>query len=171
MKAALIFFCIIFTMHTAFSQPYSKGTFTMSAGAEAVFVEAKLGTTHRNGWGGTVKGEYVFDKHTTAILSGGYYHLQGKNTSQEDYASITAIPIKAGVRYYFGNFYGAAEGGAIFFTNYNSGSGFVYTLGLGDKLKIGGQVFDIGLRQEWWAWSGSSRGVFALRVAYEFAVT
>jgi len=52
----------------------------------------------------------------------------------------------------------------------NSSTGFSYSLGLGDKLKLGRNVFDISLRHEGWSTAGISRGIVGLRVAYEFAL-
>jgi hypothetical protein len=140
-----------------------------SAGGEMLFTETKLNKSHRNGWGATVKGEYVLGEHASVTLVSGYYHMAGRTTSFT-YRDITAIPVKAGARYYLGSFYGAAETGAIFFSDFNKGAGFVYSFGLGDKFRLGKSVFDIGLRHEGWSVSGVRNGVIALRVGYEFMI-
>jgi hypothetical protein len=154
----------------AIAQPYQKGTFSVSAGAELLFAEAKLSQTHKTGGGASLKGEYVFGKHTSATVASGYYFMHGENTGLLQQQNIGAIPLKGGVRYYFGNFYGSGEVGAIYFTNFAEGTSFLYSLGLGDKIAIGSRIIDIGLRHESWMRTGSTNSVIALRVGYEFSV-
>ena len=154
----------------AVSQPYQKGTLSLSMGGELLVAEKRLSQSHHTGAGATLKGEYVFGKHATATLVSGYYYMQGKNKAPIDYENISAVPVKAGLRYYFGNFYGTGEAGVLFFSGFNQGSSFVYSLGMGDKLKLNNRVIDITLRHEAWRMQGNSRGLIALRVGYEFAV-
>lgn len=166
MISSLIFFNSICS-----AQAYKVETFSGSVGAEVIFPESKLSATNKTGGGVTLKGEYVFAGHASATLNSGYYFLPGKNGLAIKNTSISAIPIKAGVRYYFGTFYGAGESGAIFFMGDNSRIGFAYSFGLGDKFKLGRNVFDIGLRHEGWSNADNSRAIIGLRVAYEFALT
>lgn len=153
----------------AICQPYQKGTFSVSLGGELLFTERKLSKSHFTGPGATVKGEYVFGKHATATIASGYYFMKGRNKELLKYQNISAVPIKTGLRYYFGNFYGAGEAGAIFFSGYNQGTGFVYSAGMGDKFKFNKRVIDIALRHEAWVSGGDSKGIIALRIGYEFA--
>lgn len=155
---------------TAVSQPYQKGTLSLSMGGELLISEKKLSQSHHTGAGATLKGEYVFGKHATATLVSGYYYMQGKNKTTVNYENISAVPVKAGLRYYFGNFYGTGEAGALFFSGFNQGSSFVYSLGMGDKIKLNNRVIDITLRHEAWRMQGNPRGLIALRIGYEFAV-
>jgi hypothetical protein len=152
------------------AQPYQKGTFSVSAGAEALFAESKLSQSHKTGGGASIKGEYVFGKHTSATLASGFYFMNGKNTGLLQHQNIAAIPLKGGVRYYFGNFYGSGEVGAIYFTDFSKGTSFVYSVGLGDKIAINTRVIDIGLRHESWTRNGNTNSVIAFRLGYEFLV-
>jgi len=152
------------------AQAYPVKTFSGSAGAEALFAESKLASTHRTGAGVTLKGEYVFGGHVSATVNTGYYFMPAKTIENTNTADISAIPVKAGVRYYLGSFYGAGEVGGIFFVGNNSRGGLLYSFGMGDKFRAGRNVFDIGLRHEGWSTSENSRGIIALRVAYEFAL-
>jgi hypothetical protein len=154
----------------AICQPYQKGTFSLSMGGELLIAERALRESHHTGPGATVKGEFVFGKHATATIESGYYFMQGKSTALLNYENISAVPVKAGLRYYFGNFYGTGEAGGIFFSGFNQGTGFVYSLGMGDKIKFRSRVIDIALRHEAWSLGGRSKGIIALRVGYEFAV-
>ena len=154
----------------ALGQPYKKGTLSLSLGAEVLAPEKKLSETHYTGWGATTKGEYVFGRHATATVVTGYYFMRSKNRLNLTEENIVAVPLKTGLRYYLGNFYGSGEAGVIFLTDYFRGTTFVYSLGMGDKFKIASRVIDISLRHEAWVLNERSRGIIALRVGYEFAV-
>lgn len=155
---------------TAYTQPYEQGTLSLSMGGELLIPERKLSQTNRTGLGATAKAEYVFGKHATATLVSGYYFLSGKTKQSVLFEDISAIPVKAGLRYYLGSFYGSGEAGVLFGDAFNGGNGFVYSLGMGDKININGRVIDITLRHEVWTLNSSNNGIIALRVGYEFAV-
>ncbi len=166
----LILSALFFVTSRCAAQAYQPKTFSGSVGAEVLFTEAKISGTNKTGGGITLKGEYVFSKHTSATVNSGYYYLPAKNIPNVKTNVISAIPIKAGVRYYLGNFYGAGEAGAIMFIGNNSTAGFVYSLGLGDKFHLGKNVFDVSLRHESWSTADRSLAIIGLRVAYEFAI-
>lgn len=152
------------------AQAYSPQTFSGSIGGEVLIAERQLSATNKTGGGFSLKGEYVFGGHASATISSGYYFMPAKNILNVKTEAVSAIPVKAGARYYLGSFYGAGEVGKIFFMGDDSRSGFVYSLGLGDKINVGNRVIDIGLRHEGWSTSDVSRGFIGLRVAYEFAI-
>jgi len=166
----LIVSALIFLNSRCDAQAYPVKTFSGSVGAEALFAESKLAATHKTGAGVTLKGEYVFGGHVSATVNTGYYFMPAKATENIKTADISAIPVKAGIRYYLGSFYGAGEVGGIFFVGNNSRGGLLYSFGMGDKFRVGRNVFDIGLRHEGWSTSENSRGIIGLRVAYEFAL-
>ena len=166
----LILSALFFVDNRCVAQAYQPKTFSGSVGAEVLFTEAIVSGTNKTGGGMTLKGEYVFSKHTSATISSGYYYLPAKNILDVTTDAISAIPVKAGVRYYLGNFYGAGEAGAIMFIGNNSTAGFAYSLGLGDKFHLGKNVFDVSLRHEGWSTADRSLGIIGLRVAYEFAI-
>lgn len=169
-KLLLVILNVIAINFIALSQPYQKGTLSVSMGAEVLFTERKLSASHHTGFGGTAKAEYVFSKHASVTFASGYYYMDGKNTALTKYGDISAIPLKAGLRQYIGDFYASGEAGALFFSGYNQGTSFVYSLGLGDKIHLASRIFDIGLRHEGWSVAGTNTGTIALRVGYEFAV-
>jgi len=166
----LIFSTLFFLNNRCDAQAYKIKTLSGSVGAEVLFTESNFSATNKTGGGVTLKGEYVFSGHASATLSSGYYFMPDKNVINIKTAAISAIPLKAGARYYLGSFYGAGEAGAIIFMGDNSSAGFVYSLGLGDKFKLGKNVFDISLRHEAWSTAEGSRGIIGLRVGYEFAL-
>lgn len=166
----LILFILFFIKSVCVAQAYRVKTLSGSVGAEVLFPESKLSTTNKTGGGVTLKGEYIFSEHTSTTISGGYYFMAGKDRLNIKNPDISAIPLKLGARYYLGSFYGAGEVGALFFMGDNSRTGFSYSLGLGDKINLGSNVFDISLRHEGWSTNNISRGFVGLRVAYEFAL-
>lgn len=161
----LVLVCFI-----AIGQPYQQGTFSMSVAGEVLFAQGSLAQSHNTGPGVTMKGEYVFGKHTSATMVSGYYFMKGKRNAGVGQENISAVPIKAGLRYYLGNFYGAGEIGGIFSSGFPARSGYLYSVGLGDKFKINHRVFDIALRHESWTLGDITRSVIGLRIGYEFAI-
>ena len=140
-----------------------------------VFVPENFSPTHKVGGGLSFKTEYTFGKHASTTFNTGITFMKGKRkfdnfTSPVDnfYKDIVAIPLKLGGRYYIGNFYFLGEVGAIVMTNYSSGTKAVFSAGLGDKINIGRQKFDVSARQEIWIGRNNEQYTMAvLRVAYE----
>jgi hypothetical protein len=163
---------LLFILHTpAFTQPYNKGTLSVSLGGEFLFAESRLRNSHNTGFGGTLKGEYVFAKHAAATFAGGYYLMSDKKPDATTTQNLSAVPLKAGLRYYLGSFYASGETGVVFLTGYGSGTSLLWSAGIGDKFAINRRVFDIGIRHEaWTSVNNTNAAVVALRVAYEFAV-
>jgi hypothetical protein len=149
----------------SFAQPYPQGTLSYSAAPELLFTEQSLSGTHRMGYGGSVKAEYVFAKHASATLTTGFNFLPAK----AGFTDIQNIPVKPGIRYYLGSFYAGGEAGAAFGLGDNGGTAFAWSFGLGDKFHIGKQVFDIGLRHESWSQNSIRSSIIGLRVGYEWA--
>ena len=170
MKKLIMITSLMAISLVAASQAYQKETLTLSLGAEVLFGENKLSTTHHTGFGVTPKAEYVFGKHVSVTAVTGYYAMQGKDSGLFKYKNISATPAKAGIRYYFGSFYGSGEAGALFFSGYNAGTAFAYSIGLGDKIRLSNHILDIGLRHEGWSSSRKNTAVIALRVGYEFTL-
>lgn len=82
-----------------------------------------------------------------------------------------AIPIKTGLRYYLGNFYGGFETGLVFQRNYNAGEQWLCALSLGDEIvtRSNGNSLDISLRYERWGVK-KYQSLVGLRLAYEFRI-
>ncbi|HPH89481.1 MAG TPA: hypothetical protein PLZ68_01620 [Ferruginibacter sp.] len=168
-KLPLVGICMLAYL-TSVCQAYQQGTFSMSIAGEVLFAQGILAQSHNAGLGSTVKGEYVFGKHVSATMVSGYYFMNEKRISGVNLEDISAIPIKAGLRYYLGSFYGAGELGGIVSSGFAKKSGFLYSVGLGDKLRIRQRVFDIALRHESWTLGDITRAVIGFRIGYEFAI-
>ena len=156
------------------AQANKQHTISMNFGPE-LFAPENFWSTHKAGFGLSIKTEYTFGKHASATFNTGFTHFEGKqqfedftSPSPSFYKSIFAIPLKAGARYYVGNFYFLGEAGAIIMTNYSNGTKAVFSAGIGDKINIGRKKLDISARQE--IWLGKNREQYnlaALRIAYE----
>lgn len=156
---------LMMASYGAIAQPYDKGTLSFSGAPELLFTEQSLSGSHRMGFGASVKAEYVFAKHAATTFSTGFNFLPARSGFQD----IQVIPVKPGIRYYLGSFYAGGEAGLAVFAGKQSGSAFVWSLGLGDKFHLRRHVFDIGLRHESWVRNNQSQSVLALRVGYEWA--
>jgi hypothetical protein len=156
------------------AQANKQHSFSVNFGPE-LFAPENFWGTHKVGTGLSVKTEYTFGKHASTTFNTGFTYFAGKRTF-EDFTSplpqyynpIVAIPLKAGARYYVGNFYFLGEAGAIIMTNYSNTTKAVFSAGIGDKIKIGRKKLDISARQE--IWLGKNREEYnmaVLRIAYE----
>ncbi len=156
------------------AQANQKHTTSINFGPE-IFAPENFWDTHRVGGGISLKAEYTFGKHASATFNTGLTHFAGKRqfedfTSPEPkfYKPIVAIPLKAGARYYIGNFYVSGEAGIIVMTNFSNTTKAVFSAGLGDKIKIGRKYIDISGRQEIWLGKNNEQyNMAVLRVAYE----
>ncbi len=155
------------------AQANKKESFSLNFGPEVAFTESAFRTTHRAGYGGSIKAEYTFGKHVSATINSGLLIFEGRGyfenlvLQSKAYKNLTAIPVKAGFRYYVGDFYAAGEAGAVFLSNYTNATRPTVSIGLGDKIKIGQGKLDISLRQEFWLGNPNNLNMAVLRVAYE----
>ena len=124
MNKIILSLALLFIGQQGIAQANKKNSFSINFGPEAAFTESTFRTTHRAGYGGNVKVEYTFDKHISATINSGILVFQGRGYYEDlifqpnVYKNLTAIPLKAGLRYYVGNFYVAGEAGAVFLNNY-----------------------------------------------------
>ncbi len=160
---------IAFALPPAFAQANKKGSFSMNFGPEVTFPEFNFSKTHYTGFGGSIKSEYTFGKHGSVILNSGFALFNGRqqNILQEKNERLLAIPVKAGARYYMGTFYVQGETGVVFMDGYRNNTNPIFSIGAGDKLRLGRQIIDISLRQEIWLNSEVNYNMAVLRVAYE----
>lgn len=161
----LLTFCIVFS---AAAQPYPKGTFTAAAGAELLVPLRPLNQQLNTGGGATLKGEYVFSRHTALTAATGYYRMGAKPSGQG--ITLQGIPFKTGIRYYLGNFYAAGEAGLLLITSGGTRTSFLWSAGLGDKITWGRRTIDLGVRHEGWPGYFSRSGIIAARAAFELEV-
>jgi hypothetical protein len=169
----ITFFTLLVANIKSLAQANKKESFSINFGPELLVPESNFRRTHNIGYGTSIKAEYTFGKHLSTTVNSGFTTFKGRgffpvgSSIQEDYKSILAIPIKAGARYYLGNFYFQGEGGLIFLNRFTNATNAVFTVGLGDKIKLGYNKLDISLRQEIWLNSPDNFNMAVIRVAYE----
>ncbi|HRF19812.1 MAG TPA: hypothetical protein PK977_16670 [Chitinophagaceae bacterium] len=157
----------------AFAQVSNKKTWNISVGADIIYPENNFRKTHGWGYGGTIKAEYLFEKHASIILSTGAYTLSGKTSLlNPDARTVLGIPVKAGLRYYLGNFYFGGDAGYLNQSGFESNNGFVYSFFIGDEIvtnKKNKNSLDLSIRHEAWV-TDRTRAFASIRLAYEFRV-
>lgn len=99
---------------------FSQSRFNAGASFNIGFPSSALANLAETGIGGSAIGEYAFNEKVSATLSASYQNFPGKGegfaVQGEVYDfSINAIPVLAGVRYYFSpEFFGTFETGVNF---------------------------------------------------------
>jgi hypothetical protein len=154
---------------SSFAQTSEDGG-KFSIGVEAGLPLGDAGDAYSFAIGGSLKYDLPIAENLFANLSAGYTTLSGKTISGFDVPSLNAIPVKAGLKYFFNEgFYGEAQLGAAFLSTKvlgesHSTTAFAYAPGIGYKFAGG---FDAGVRYETWSKDGSTSQL-ALRLAYSF---
>lgn len=128
--------------------------------------------------GGSLLYEQPISQSLSLTGSVGYLSKQLTGDTRTEFKAlgwptrISNIPIKAGMKYYFGRyFYAAAELGAAITTSSGGGEGFIYAAGVGASLPLSKKSsLDIGLRFENWSYRAGTDRFVALRAAYSFGL-
>lgn len=110
--------------------------------------------------------QHDLGERISLTLTTGYYGFIGKeNDALGNQLSSDLIPLKAGVKFFFGNtFYLQPEVGVSFATKKNYGNPFTYAPSLG----YANNKWDFALRYEGFEYENVSNGMVAFRVAYAF---
>lgn len=170
-SALLLFVLILLSSQFSEAQINRGRKWNFSIGANYLYPENNFKKTHNGGFGATLKAEYLFLKHLSLTLSSGVYSLDGKTSLlNPDGRSATGTPLKAGLRYYFGNFYLGGEGGVLYQHGFKPGSGVLYALSIGDEIitnRRNSNSLDISFRHEAWV-TDKTRAFIGVRLAYEF---
>lgn len=126
--------------------------------------------------GGSLQFEQPIATSLNLTVSAGYLSQMVTGDSKDAFkalglpTSFGVIPLKAGVKYYFGgNFYAAGEAGAAISTETGGETSFVYAPTLGASFSVSDKSsLDFGVRYE--TWSKSSMSFVGLRAAYAFGL-
>ena len=116
--------------------------------------------------GASIKYDHNIATNTFLTGSVGYNAFLVKSQYKSIAGSTDgAIPVKAGLKYYFGSgFYGEGQLGAAFSTESGGGTAFVYSPGIGYDF---GSGVDLGVRYEAWSKDGTI-GQIGLRLGFSF---
>lgn len=142
-----------------------------------------MSDSYRLGFGGSLEGEYHVYKKLNITLSAGYlamvYQQEVKdlwaNTFPDSTKNDVSYPIKAGVKYYFGKIYGAANAGVALSLDKDRNSSFIFAGSLGTSYSVSPKSsLDVGIRYEGWSSYAESNTkttistFFGIRAAYSF---
>ena len=107
-------------------------------------------------------------QRTSITLTTGYYGFLGKPKIAGTTIGSDLIPLKAGVKLFFGDtYYLQPEAGISFSTKSNYGNPFTWAPSIG----YANTKWDFALRYEGFEYENSSAGMIAFRIAYAFKVT
>jgi hypothetical protein len=178
MKKIHLTFVFLLYAATAFCQQKTAVS-KISAGVAAAFPTGNTAQSYRRGFGGSLLGEYNLVRNLNLVASVGFMGFEYRkdvrarlqNYGQETHVS-GVIPLKAGLRYYFGSiYYLDAEAGCVFTTGTDHFNAFTYTPGVGTSIPISTKYsMDFGLRYEGWIRESQSVSFFGARVAFAFVL-
>ncbi len=69
---------MLFISQQAIGQANKKESFSINFGPEVSFTESAFRTTHRAGYGASIKVEYTFGKHISATVNTGILAFRGR---------------------------------------------------------------------------------------------
>jgi hypothetical protein len=168
----IVLIAILLNLGTSslFAQLMKKKDLDVMIGPALLLPNSNFRNTHHAGFGLESKLEYMVGKHASATGGIAFSFLPVKPIAAEVSENLLPLSLKLGGRYFFGNFFGIAEVGALVFIRQNAASGFLYSVGIGDKIKLSDEIFDINLRYESWPGIDQRRSMVALGIAYQFVV-
>lgn len=109
--------------------------------------------------------QYDLQGRKSLTFTTGYYGFLGKPEIAGQKIGSDIIPLKAGMKFFFGStFYAQPEIGLGFSTKSGYGTPFIWTPNIGYVF----QKWDLSLRYEGFEYNGGSNGMVALRAAYSF---
>ena len=166
---------------TAQNVQAQQGEFKINPGLEVGMPMGDFSDVNSIGFGVTAKGYYGISDEGAIGLTLGYLTFGGKTVQGNKMKSTDIIPIMAGYRHHFDQFYGEAQLGfasvkqAIPFGNPYVGNPYVGNISVSSTefswaLGVGYMFnnFDAGIRYQSIQTSGSSSGWIGLRVGYSF---
>lgn len=147
---------------SAQSEKAEAKPFTFSVGVNAGLPIGDFKPFYSFVIGGDIQGQYSVAENLGLTLSAGYLNYSGKDGVE----SSSAIPVLAGVKYYFtpGGFYGHAQLGVSFLSD-GGGSAFTYAPGIGYNLSPN---FDLGVKYQAFTKNSVTGSFIGLRAAYNF---
>ncbi len=150
--------------------PAMNGT-KLGVGVEFGLPVGDFGDFYNLGVGGSLVLQIPVAANLNFTGSAGYLKFSNDQDALIRYSSA-AIPVKAGLRYYFAeNFYGAGELGAAFSTEDNGGTAFAYSPGIGVEFPVANKAaIDLGVRYEGWSKDSRTNSFVGIRAAFNFGL-
>lgn len=166
----LVLIWIVGTTKLANSQTIRNKTLVVNMGPEILFPTANSRNLYHVGIGGTIETEWSISKYAGISFGSGVYHLPARMKANTPRKDFTGIPLKMGMIYHLGNFYGAAEGGLMFQISNIKQTAFLFSFTVGDKIHLGDHILDAGIRFEQINIAVNPVSLISLRLAYEFTL-
>ncbi len=149
----------------------SDKKFHFSVGPEVGFATGDFNNTHSVGIGATIQAENNIGGTTNVTLTTGVMSYAGKsiNSGTKNKAQII-IPLKVGIKYFLsGGFYGLAQLGAGFLSNFRTGTAFAYSPVIGYEFNTNsGKAIDASLKYDGYSKNNANLGSVGVRLAYKF---
>ena len=179
MKKLIITLSLLIGFTSAINAQTEKAANKLGIGAEFALPIGSFGlsNTYNIGYGIAVQGEHGLSKALKLTASTGYLLFEVTESITNGSAIYTevkknygAVPLKVGGKYYLGNFYGAAEVGAVFGQQLG-GTALAYHFGIGISVPVTKKsALDFSARIEEWDRAKSGFPFIALRAAYAFGL-
>lgn len=167
MKQSLLFLLLSFVVINLHAQKRIEYPLFISVSPDMIVPNAEFAETHRLGFGATATIGYKLNNNIAPVISYSYYLVPGVNKSIE---TLTASALKAGGRFYLGNFYLVGDAGVMFTNGYDNASRFIFGLGGGDEIKLNRRSkLDISAAYESFD-TGRNNGIIAVRLGYTYFI-
>lgn len=179
-------FSVLFVVLFAFTFVNAQSKMALGVGANLALPMGTFNDIAGMGFGGGAQFEYMLSPNISGTVSATYLMFGEKDLAGIAKYSYSIIPIQAGAKYYFGNFYGLAEIGinlvslsvdipARTFMGVtipgssasSSASEFGFGFGAGYVLPMGKNSLDISAKYQNYA---SSTAAINIGVAYKFGL-
>ena len=159
-----------FTNVSAQKDPAMNGP-KLGVGVEFGLPVGDFGDVFNLGVGGSLVYQQPIASNLNFTASAGYINFSSEEVLGVK-ISTAAIPVKAGIRYFFAeNFYGGAELGAAFSTEDNGGTSFAYAPGIGVEFPVADKAaIDLGVRYEGWSRDSHTNSFIGIRAAFNFGL-
>lgn len=170
-KLILAFAVVAISIMTAKAQENDSKQLMFSIGVEPALPIGDFNDAgYTFGIGGSLQGEYKVANDFGLTLNAGYMDYSAKDITVGgttfNGGSFGVVPVLAGFKYYFSpKVYGHGQLGVAIGTSKGSSSEFAYSPGIGFMLS---RNFDILLKYQAYAESGTTLGTIAARLAYNF---
>jgi hypothetical protein len=162
-KISILLFLTIFLMNSLSAQ--MKG-FSIGAFVEGGKPTGEFANTHDKGIGAGATADIKLPGNLGLTGSVGYMRFGGKIIQKEDgtekMPTITAMPIRAGLKYRFPLIYTKLEGGVANFSNEEK-TAIIVSPGIGFRL----MGLDIQVKHETWV-NDKAKGFWGVRAGYNF---
>jgi len=175
LKTIVTSIAILFFMPLALK---AQSNSTIGFGAEIGLPSGNFSGISGIGVGASVKADFPIAENFALTVNGGFMNFFGKRNQIFKIQDLTYLPVKAGLKYQFGeSFYAEGQVGAALPLNNGQKTLFVWSPGIGNQFKLsGGNKLDFGIRYE--AWTGkndvvvinksNTKGFVGIRFIYVF---